>query len=43
MGYIGIPEDTIRKLAIEAMREQENDVKYEKKKYICKTKILVQQ
>jgi len=34
MGYIGIPDDTIRKLAIEAMREEEGDVKYEKKKFI---------
>jgi len=33
MGYIGIPEDTIRKLAIEAMREEEGDIKYEKKKF----------
>ena len=29
MGYIGIPDDTIRKLAIEAMREEEADKKYE--------------
>ena len=34
MGYIGIPDDTIRKLAIEAMREEEGDVKYEKKKFV---------
>ena len=34
MGYIGIPDETIRKLAIEAMREEESDVKYEKKKFI---------
>jgi hypothetical protein len=34
MGYIGIPDDTIKKLAIEAMREEENDVKYEKKKFV---------
>ena len=33
MGYIGIPDDTIRKLAIEAMREEESDSKYEKKKF----------
>ena len=32
MGYIGVPDDTIKKLAIEAMREEESDVKYEKKK-----------
>jgi hypothetical protein len=34
MSYIGIPEDTIRKLAIEAMREEEGDVKYQKKKFV---------
>ena len=34
MGYIGIPDDTIRKLAIEALREEEGDVKYEKKKFV---------
>lgn len=34
MGYIGIPDETIKKLAIEAMREEENDVKYEKKKFV---------
>ena len=34
MGYIGIADDTIRKLAIEAMREEESDVKYEKKKFV---------
>ena len=34
MGYIGIPDDTIRKLAIEAMREEESDVKYEKKRFV---------
>jgi hypothetical protein len=34
MGYIGVPDDTIRKLAIEAMREEESDVKYEKKKFV---------
>ncbi len=34
MSYIGIPEDTIRKLAIEAMREEEGDKKYEKKKFV---------
>jgi len=34
MGYIGIPDDTIKKLAIEAMREEERDIKYEKKKFI---------
>ena len=34
MGYIGIQDDTIRKLAIEAMREEEGDKKYEKKKFV---------
>jgi len=34
MGYIGITDDTIRKLAIEAMREEQADVKYEKKKFV---------
>ena len=34
MGYIGIADDTIRKLAIEAMREEEGDAKYEKKKFV---------
>ena len=34
MSYIGVPEDTIRKLAIEAMREEEGDAKYEKKKFV---------
>ena len=31
MSYIGIPDDTIRKLAIEAMRHEEGDIKYQKK------------
>ena len=34
MGYIGIADDTIKKLAIEAMRYEEGDVKYEKKKFV---------
>ena len=34
MSYIGVPEDTIRKLAIEALREEESDTKYEKKKFV---------
>ena len=34
MSYIGIPDNTIRKLAIEAMRHEESDVKYEKKKFV---------
>ena len=41
MGYIGIPDDTVRKLAIEAMRHEESDTKYEKKKFVnFKTKDL---
>jgi len=34
MSYIGIADDTIRKLAIEAMRHEEGDIRYEKKKFI---------
>ena len=34
MGYIGIPDNTIRKLAIEAMRHEESDIKYEKRKFV---------
>ena len=34
MSYIGIADDTIRKMAIEAMREEEGDAKYEKKKFV---------
>ena len=34
MAYIGIPDDTIKKLAIEAMREEDGDIKYEKKKFV---------
>jgi hypothetical protein len=34
MSYIGITEDTIRKMAIEAMREEEGDTKYERKKFV---------
>ena len=34
MGYIGIPDDTIRKMAIEAMREEESDARYEKKRFV---------
>ena len=37
MGYIGIADDTIRKLAIEAMRHEEGDIKYEKKNLVCST------
>ena len=38
MSYIGVPDDTIRKLAIEAMREEESDVKYQKKKFVTFTR-----
>ena len=38
MGYINIPEDTIRKMAIEAMREEEGEKKYEQKKFITFSK-----
>ena len=38
MGYIGIADDTIKKLAIEAMRHEEGDIKYEKRK-VCYTLI----
>jgi hypothetical protein len=34
MSYIGIDEDTIRRMAIEAMREEEGDTKYERKKFV---------
>ena len=34
MSYIGIADATIRKLAIEAMREEEGDTKFEKKKFV---------
>ncbi len=34
MSYIGIPDNTIRKLAIEAMRHEEGDAKYERKKFV---------
>ena len=34
MGYIGMADDTIKKLAIEAMRYEEGDIKYEKKKFV---------
>lgn len=34
MSYIGIADDTIKKLAIEAMRHEESDVKFEKKKFV---------
>jgi len=34
MSYIGIPDNTIKKLAIEAMRHEEGDVKYERKKFV---------
>ena len=34
MSWLGIADDTIRKLAIEAMRHEESDIKYEKKKFV---------
>ena len=34
MGWLGVADDTIKKLAIEAMRHEEADVKYEKKKFV---------
>ena len=34
MSYIGIADDTIKKLAIEAMRHEEGDIKYEKKRFV---------
>ena len=34
MSSIGVPDATIKKLAIEAMREEEGDAKYEKKKFV---------
>ena len=34
MGYIGIADDTIRKLAIEAMRHEEGDTVREKKRFV---------
>jgi len=38
MGYINIPDDTIRKMAIEAMREEEGETKYEQKKFVTFSK-----
>ena len=38
MSYLGIADDTIKKLAIEAMRQEESDVKYERKKFVSFTK-----
>jgi len=34
MSYIGIADNTIKKLAIEAMRYEEGDIKYKKKKFV---------
>ena len=34
MSYIGIADNTIRKLAIEAMRHEESDTRYEKRKFV---------
>lgn len=38
MSYLGIADDTIKKLALEAMRQEESDVKYERKKFVSFTK-----
>ena len=38
MGYINIPDDSIRKMAIEAMREEEGETKYEQKKFVTFSK-----
>ena len=35
MSWLGIADDIIRKLAIEAMRHEESDIKYEKKKFVA--------
>ena len=41
MGWLGIADNTIKKLAIEAMRHEEGDTKYEKRKFITfKKKVL---
>ena len=34
MSWLGISDDVIKKLAIEAMRHEESDTKYEKKKFV---------
>ena len=34
MSWLGIADDTIRKLAIEAMRHEESDTKFERKKFV---------
>ena len=34
MSYLGIADDTIKKLAIQAMREEEGDHKYQKRKFV---------
>ena len=34
MSYLGIADDTIKKLAIQSMREEEGDHKYEKRKFV---------
>jgi len=38
MSYLGLADDTIKTLAIEAMRQEESDVKYERKKFVSFTK-----
>jgi len=34
MGWLGIPDDTIKKLAIEAMRHETSDTTYKKKRFV---------
>jgi len=41
MSYIGIADDTIKKLAIEAMRHEESDVVREKKRFVSFNKKLL--
>ena len=41
MGWLGVADDTIKKLAIEAMRHEEGDVRYEKKKFVTFQKKLL--
>ena len=39
MGWLGMSDETIRKLALEAMRHEQGDVKYEKKKFVSFKKV----
>ena len=41
MSWLGVADDTIKKLAIEAMRHEEGDVRYEKKKFVTFQKKLL--